>query len=337
MKGINIPGLLIFALFLQACTSSNQQPNYDTSLYSGKPIDTLTQDPPPESEVEALQRGDRALSTNNVDLALYEYIRSLSFTPSQYKDKTLYTIGRIHLSRGNTELAEDAFLMSVKINPDGEKALEQLGNLYALSGSTTEAKTYFFRAINADQIRLGSSKGLDYDNINISSAEKLLLDRESPMKAYMGVGILSDIDGNYDLARVFYEKVAQIKPDSAKLLLNQGYSYYMSGEYQLASVYTQRALKIEPDNVKAQNNMALIFLSLGQENKALNMFSRHLERPEALNNVGYFLMLKGYPDKAVSYFQQAIDTKPSYYKLANDNLERALSEIRETDVILSNN
>jgi Tfp pilus assembly protein PilF len=55
---------------------------------------------------------------------------------------------------------------------------------------------------------------------------------------------------------------------------------------------------------------------------------RQMEAPEALNNVGYFLILQGKPDEAIPYLQQAIDKKPSYYKLANENLSRALAEVR---------
>ncbi|GAM69844.1 TPR repeat protein [Vibrio sp. JCM 19236] len=53
-----------------------------------------------------------------------------------------------------------------------------------------------------------------------------------------------------------------------------------------------------------------------------------MSEPEALNNVGYFVMLRGDPEEAIPYFQQAIDKNPSYYKVANENLERALSEVR---------
>ncbi len=56
---------------------------------------------------------------------------------------------------------------------------------------------------------------------------------------------------------------------------------------------------------------------------------RSMGAPEALNNVGYFLILQGKPDKAIPYLQEAIDKKPSYYKLANENLERALALVRE--------
>ncbi|USD61781.1 tetratricopeptide repeat protein [Vibrio sp. SCSIO 43140] len=337
MKGFKKAPLLLFASLLIGCTSTSDKPSYDTSLYSGRPIDTLTQDPPPKSEVEALQRGDAALAADNIDLALYEYIRSLSFQPTNYKDKTLFTIGQIHLSRNNNELAEDAFLMSIKANPNNYMSLQQLGVIYTKLGDSEEGETYFYRSINADQVRQNSRVTLNAKNLENNDLSSLVVDSESPANAYMGLGILLDVKGQYSAARELYNKANLADPKLIKVFINQGYSYYMSGDYYKAESSTQRALKREPSNQRAQNNLALIYIGMGEENKALNMFSRHMERHEALNNVGYFLMLKGKPDRAIPYFKQAIDAKPSYYKLANDNLERALSEVRAKEVIVTSN
>jgi Flp pilus assembly protein TadD len=268
-------------------------------------------------------------------LALYEYIRSLSFDPTEYKDQTLYTIGRIHLSRGNNELAEQAFLLSVETNPNNVLALQQLGALYTATGRVDDGETYFLRSVNADQVRMNNKATIEFNPISVEMVRELKVDKESPAVAYLGLGVLSDVKNEYDIARSFYDKAYAIKPNSAKLLINQGYSFYMSGDYTKAEMFTQKALKQAPNNEKAQNNMALIYLAKGQENKALNMFSRHMESYEALNNVGYFLLLQGKPENAVPYFQQAIDKKASYYKLANDNLERALSEIRMKEIAVT--
>ncbi|CAK1945996.1 hypothetical protein VCRA2117O37_250001 [Vibrio crassostreae] len=110
-----------------------------------------------------------------------------------------------------------------------------------------------------------------------------------------------------------------------------GYSHYMYGNYKEAYQYTRSALELEPNNEKAQNNLALIYLASGDIKKATNVFMRHMDAPEALNNVGYFLILQGKPDQAVPYLQQAIDKKSSYYKVANENLNRALAEVREME------
>ena len=105
--------------------------------------------------------------------------------------------------------------------------------------------------------------------------------------------------------------------------------FYMSEDYRKAQRFVLQALKKDPNNEKALNNLALIYLGKGEITRAVNVFSKHMDKPEALNNVGYFLILQGKPDKAIPYLQQAIDSKTSYYKVANENLEKALAMVRE--------
>ncbi|GLT19518.1 hypothetical protein GCM10007938_33000 [Vibrio zhanjiangensis] len=328
MKGLHFTSLSLIVLLLAGCSSS--QPGIDTSLYDGKPIDTLSSQEPPKTEQEAISRGDTALASGNSDLALYEYIRSLSFENGEYKDRALYNIGRIHQSRENLELAEKAFLLGVKENPDNIKALEQLGTIYSKTGDLELGKSYFYRAINADQIRFNNNSNINNKNReDIDKIVDLKVDKYSPEYAYMGLGVIADIDSEHKLAQAYYKQALSIKPDSMKTLINVSYSFYMSGDYRKAQRFVLEALKQEPNNEKALNNLALIYLGKGEITRAVNVFSKHMEKPEALNNVGYFLILQGKPDQAIPYLQQAIDSKTSYYKIANENLERALALVRE--------
>ncbi|CAH6997927.1 Flp pilus assembly protein TadD, contains TPR repeat [Vibrio chagasii] len=325
--------LLFLPILLLGCASSDEPTNqFDAELYSGKPIDTLTNDDPPLSEKEAIMRGDVALRDNNIDLALYEYIRSLSFPEQEFHDKTLFTIGKIHSSRGNAALAEKAYLAALDFNPAHTEVLEELGVLYTKQRRTDEGRSYFFKAINADQVRLKSSETIKkHQALSQSEVASLKVDSMSPASAYMGIGVLEDVDGKHQIAQEYFKKSLQIDKNSFKALLNMGYSHYMYGNYKEAYQYTRSALELEPNSEKAQNNLALIYLASGDVKKATNMFMRHMDTPEALNNVGYFLILQGKPDEAVPYLQQAIDKKPSYYRVANENLNRALAEVREME------
>ncbi|WGV99760.1 tetratricopeptide repeat protein [Vibrio sp. YMD68] len=329
MKGYQTLTSMALFLLLTACASEPETPGFEATLYDGRPIDTLTSDAPPLNEKEAIMRGDIALSRNNIDLALYEYIRSLSFPEKQYHDQSLYNIGRIHESRGNLTLAGKAYSIALEENPNNIKVLEQLGSIYTKQGEVDLGYSYYLRALNADQVRLNSVITLSQDDlVNPEDVAALHIDNVSPANAYMGLGVLTDVKANHVLAQTFYKKALLIDPRSVKLQINTGYSYYMSGDYKTALRYTLSALEQEPDNEKAQNNLALIYLSKGEIKRAINVFMRQMEAAEALNNVGYFLILQGKPDKAIPYLQQAIDKKPSYYKVANENLERALAEVR---------
>ncbi|MGY3570623.1 tetratricopeptide repeat protein [Vibrio paucivorans] len=334
MNGFKHILVAFLALFLVACASQEEDKNaFDSPLYDGRPVDTLTSEAAPLSEKEAIMRGDIALGNRNLDLALYEYIRSLSFPEAQYRDKSLYNIGRIHQSRGNLALAEKAYLLAIEDNPNNVKVLEQLGSIYAKSGDVEQGYSYFLRALNADQVRLKSSNTLKQgDLVTAQDVEALKIDGSSPTTAYMGLGVLTDVKAEHELAQAFYNKAIKITPKSVKAQMNLGYSYYMTGDYENAQRYTMAALEVDPNNEKAQNNLALIYLGKGEIKRAINVFMRQMDAAEALNNVGYFLILQGKPDKAIPYLQQAIDKKPSYYKVANENLERALAEVRAKTV-----
>lgn len=324
---------LLPLLLLVGCVSKPES-TLDTSLYDGQPIDTLSLDEPPKTEKEAIQRGDLALKQGNVDLALYEYIRSLDFENGQFRDRSLYNIGRIHQTRGNLALSERAFSLAVETNPNNIQALEQLGILSSREGDVKQGESYFLKAINADQLRFGSNRTLtDQDLSTVDAVNRLKTDASSPDYAYMGLGVLADLDAKHDRAQAYYQHALRIKPNSVKTLTNSGYSYYMSGDYRQAQRLSLQALEEDPNNEKALNNLALIYLGKGEIHRALNVFTRHMDKPEALNNVGYFLILQGKPEQAIPYLQQAIDTRPTYYKVANENLERALDLVREQRVV----
>lgn len=329
MNGLRYCLLLVLLTMLSACSST--EPKLDTSLYDGKPIDALSLDEPPKTEQEAITRGDTALSRGNMDLALYEYIRSLAFENGQFKDKSLFNIGRIHQSRDNVELAEKAYLLAIEENPNNVSVLEQLGVLYSRNGDLEQGKSYFLRSVNADQLRLRQTATLSSEDLSsVESVAQLKVDQYSPEFAYMGLGVVADLDKQHSLAQAFYKHALSIDPNSVKILTNVGYSFYMDGDYRKAQRFILQALDKDPNNEKALNNLALIYLAKGEINRALNVFSQHMDKPEALNNVGYFLTLQGKPEQAVPYLQQAINAKPTYYKVANENLEKALAMMRET-------
>ncbi|EKM13165.1 tetratricopeptide repeat family protein [Vibrio harveyi] len=320
---------IISLLLLTACSTTDTSSDFDSELYSGKPVESLTNDEPPKTEEEAISRGDIALSNKNADLALYEYIRSLSFPNAQHKDKTLYTVGRIHLARNNLELADKSFRASLAENPDNVGSLQELGAMYTKRGDREAGKSYYLRALNADQIRLGGDPNITKDNISKESIATYRYDNKSPVGAYSGLGVLYDIRGDHDLAQTLFRKALDVDSRNVNALVSLGYSYYMEKEYSKATHFTKAALGLQSSNEKAINNLGLIAIAKDQPRQALNIFSRHMTEPEALNNVGYFLILNGKPDEAIPYLQQAIDKNPAYYDLANKNLERALSMVRE--------
>lgn len=63
--------------------------------------------------------------------------------------------------------------------------------------------------------------------------------------------------GNYDSARIIYEKVLSTDVESVPLYFNLGNTYYKMHEYPMAIYYYERALKLDPSNEEVQNNLAI--------------------------------------------------------------------------------
>ncbi|AUI86820.1 hypothetical protein BS333_10670 [Vibrio azureus] len=317
---------LILLLWLVGCSTTEPHADFNSDLYSGVPVASLASGEPPKNESEAITRGDRALSNQQFDLALYEYLRSLSFPDAEYKEHTFYTVGQIHLARENYVLAEKSFQASVGEDPNHIGSLQALGTLYTKRGERQQGQQYYLNALNADQQRLGRDVKT---RLSPQSLSTYLVDHQSPTEAYAGLGILYDLEQQHAFAQRLFDKALKINPRDVKALIGLGYSYYMSGELNKAVYFTQAALKQSPNQEQAINNLALIAIAQDQPQQALSIFRRHMSEEKALNNVGYFLILNGKPDEAIPYLQRAIDTKPSYYELANKNLVRALSLIRK--------
>ena len=63
--------------------------------------------------------------------------------------------------------------------------------------------------------------------------------------------------GNYDSARIVYEKILSTEVESVPLYLNLGNTYYKMHEYPMAIYYYEKALKLDPSNEDAQTNLTI--------------------------------------------------------------------------------
>ena len=63
--------------------------------------------------------------------------------------------------------------------------------------------------------------------------------------------------GNYDSARIVYEKILATDVESVPLYLNLVNTYYKMREYPMAIYYYEKALKLDPSNEDVQTNLAI--------------------------------------------------------------------------------
>ena len=94
------------------------------------------------------------------DLALYQYIRSLTFEESPKRADALYKIGYIHEQRGNLPLARKAYEQAKEIQPDDISVLSALGQIYMKERNYVQAETLLLQAIGLDQQRMGNNQAI---------------------------------------------------------------------------------------------------------------------------------------------------------------------------------
>ena len=63
--------------------------------------------------------------------------------------------------------------------------------------------------------------------------------------------------GNYDSAKIIYEKILATDMESVPLYYNLGNVYYKMHEYPMAIYYYEKALKLDPSNEEVQTNLAI--------------------------------------------------------------------------------
>jgi Flp pilus assembly protein TadD len=259
-------------------------------------------------KMEHIQAGDTAAQTGNSDLALYEYVRAL--IEDDQDTMTYYKIGILHEVRGSNHLSEMAYKKSLEIDPEFIISLERLGRLKLNERDYVAAKIHFQQAISADQKRFT----LVEDGPNV--------DTKSPYYAYNGMGVIEDLLGNGDAAVSYYEQAAMIRPKSATLANNIGYSYYLRNELEQAEHYFSKAIQLNSNYGRAVRNLALIMVRNERYSDAVNLLNGHIKNEaESFNTVGYICMLDGKHDKADEMFNKAIDISPIHYDLAYKNRE----------------
>jgi len=279
--------------------SGNKQP-YD-NLYRGSKNNKTANEAAIAAETpeEAIKRGDVAYSKRQYDIALYEYVNALQLNGGD--TETLNKVGDIHLTLGDFDSAEEAYNASVQLNESNQHALQGLGLI---------------------QLKL---REFDQAKINLSKALELNPDLWS---AYNGLGMIADIEGDYPVAIANYQRALDLNPRSAQVLNNLGYSEYLSGNWRAALMRYYQAVNSSPDYKRAWYNIGLLYTRQEEYKDAFDAFRNVLGTPQAYNDIGYLSMLDGHYDVAEKYFQKAVESSPSYYLKAHENIDR-LGRLRE--------
>jgi Flp pilus assembly protein TadD len=263
------------------------------ALYDGKSELAFNTQFPVTSVPEALQRGDLAVASGDLDKALFEYIRALDL--DEGNPEALARIGHIHYQRGNQQLAELAFRWSLQRDSRNPDTLAGLGTLLLKRRDYPASRQLLEQAVRIEP-RLSN--------------------------AHNALGVIADLEKDYSRAQFHYQQALAYAPGSASLLNNLGYSRYLSGDNKGAIATFRDALLADPNYQLAWRNLGLVYAREGRYPEAVEAFAKVQDLPKAYNDVGYLAMVGGKLDDARDFFDEAQRQSAEFYTLAETNRRR---------------
>jgi Flp pilus assembly protein TadD len=240
--------------------------------------------------VDARTEASEARAKGDLEAALRLFVEAAEQNPTDAE--AFFEIGSIYDQRGDAALAARAYSRAVQIDPQHSRALEGLGLRYFADRQLDQAYPLLQRAAAAD-------------------AEL--------WRAHNALGLIADTRGEHEAAAAHFAAALAVRPGSATILNNRGYSSYLAGNFDAAERDFRAALSADPGYEKAWQNLGLLYARRGEYRMALATLGRVVEEYVAANDVGYIAMLSGDYTAAERLFAEAIRLSPRYYQAANEN------------------
>jgi spermidine synthase len=157
------------------------------------------------------------------------------------------------------------------------------------------------------------------DRPSMESALKVLYEATGPLLE----GQLAQLNGARDAAMNLYQKSLAMNPQGrgAKTLLDylfreKGERFRREKKWDAAIEQYQQALVYNPDSAKSHNNVATLYLAVGQGDEAERHFLRAIELdPTYVTprlNLGFYYRDAGKSDQAEEEFQRAREIDPTH-------------------------
>lgn len=206
------------------------------------------------------------------------YRHNLSYTP--YSTRMLNNYANLLSSKGEFEKAFNVYLKSIEINPKNANTLYNLGTLFISTNQHKKAIAALKKAI-----ALNPNRAVYYNNLGIAYS-KLKKYRDAFIwqeKAHKldisdadyiyNLGIFSLALKEYDQAKMYFNKAVNIRKQP-EYLASLAATYFSEKKYKEALKYNMEALKIAPDDQEALFNTAICYLSMNDQQRALNILKR---------------------------------------------------------------
>jgi tetratricopeptide (TPR) repeat protein len=150
---------------------------------------------------------------------------------------------------------------------------------------------------------------------NVANAEqqyKLALEiSETDLPALLGYAHLLDRQGKLDEATHYYQQAALHHPQDAAAHNDLGLCYARRGMLNESVVELAKAIELQPQKQLYRNNLATVFVELGQPQQALQQLLATEQPAVAHYNLACLLQQRGHAQVAAQHLAQAARLDPS--------------------------
>lgn len=226
---------------------------------------------------------------------------------------------------------DQAKLMIGRLVGQGVKGppLEQLiADMDFATGKNREALVRYQQllAIAPDDPGMNENAGIAALRIGEIGAARPLLDRATASRgatwrAWNARGVLADLTRDWPNADSAYARAAQIAPNQAEVLNNQGWSRLLRGDWRGAVGLFEQGAALNPKSERMANNLELARAALAGELPGRRPGESDRDWAARLNDAGVAAQAMGDTKRAAAAFAQAIDASGRWYARAANNLE----------------
>ena len=244
-----------------------------------------------------------------------------------------------HHQAGRLAEAAQIYTEILQADPDHADALHLMGKVAGELGDADAAIALISRASTlcptnpAYLMSLGAayrSKQL-FDPALRCYADALAIEPDSA-SAYFGLGNTQQGMGDIGAAARSFGRAIELNPGFFEACYNLANIEKALGQYAQAIDHYRRAVALNPDFADAHHNLGSALHASGRVDEALASYEHALEAklPETYNNIGNIHFDQGHPERAISFYRQALAAKPDYPEACN-NLGAALRKLGRRD------
>jgi protein O-mannosyl-transferase len=209
----------------------------------------------------------------------------------------------------------------VKKSPNKPRPLSNYGKALADAGNSSDALSYYNRAIELNPRFFTAYYNRGIVRINLGDYKGAVTDGETALRinpyypdGYHVLGIASSHQGKEEEAIAFFRKAIKLKPDYADYHYNLGNALAYQGKTGEAITHFQEAIRLKPDSADAENNLGNTLEEAGRLDEAMGHYAKAMRIDpylmDSYNNMGLALTRQGRLDEAISVFLKALKINP---------------------------